>query len=918
TRHILIRCDSSGDLYPVTKPSTIPTALLSTSSFTWHQRLGHPGDEVLRRTTINSPRLNSPQPEPSNPPSPIQHPSPQPLDIPNQPPTEPPRTHRIVTRSQSGIVKPIDRLSLHTTSISSLPKSPFLVLQNPHWNNAMHDEYNALVKNGTWILVPRPTSINLVRSMWLFKHKFYADGTLSYYKARLVANGRSQQLGIDGDETFSPVVKPATIRTVLSLAVSQVFIWSEQAPRALFQRFTGYATRVGFYHSRCDSSLFILRKGSQVAYLLIHVDDIIPTASSTYILRQVITSLHNEFDMTDLGALNYFLGISATRHSIGLFLSQKQYAIELLARAHMTNCNPSRTPVYTDSKLGLEGVPVQDPTLYRSLAGGLQYLTFTRLDISCAVQQICLYMHDPREPHLAALNPKTAWLCNLLRELHSLLSAATLVYYDNVSTTYLSANPVQHQRTKHIEIDIHFVRDLVTASQVRVLHPRLISLTHNSLGQPWTYPKYTTRDRVYCLLVCVGIKRLLSVVEVTAASYEVTAASYEVTTAGYEVIVNGDSPPPMRFVDGIEQTYPPTTAEEKLARKNESKIDADDLEEIDLKWQMAMLTMRPKRFLKKTERMVGANDSETIGFDKTKVECYNFHKRGHFTKECKAPRENTNKEPVRRNVIVETTDANALVTQDGFGYDWCDQAEDAPTNFVLMAYTSSGLESVEARLDVYKKNEVVFEEDIKMLKLDIIFRDNALTDLKKKFEKAKKERDDLKHTLEKFENSFNNLSKLLDSHICDRNFMPPKPDLILAIMDEYVVSESVTSVPAIATNEAKTSKSKPKYVSEPLIEDWVSDSEDENETETKSKQRKPSFSFGKHLEEKHVIWAQFGKKQDKNATLQDFDEALNLQCVETASQSSLTSSMIESDNVTTICDDVNVADLKKPMEDCAG
>nr|GEV91706.1 ribonuclease H-like domain-containing protein [Tanacetum cinerariifolium] len=90
--------------------------------------------------------------------------------------------------------------------------------------------------------------------------------------------------------------------------------------------------------------------------------------------------------MTDLGALNYFLGISATCHSTGLFLSQNQYAIELLARAHMTNCNPSRTPVDTDSKLSPEGVPVQGPTLYHSLTGGLQYLTFTRPDISYAVE----------------------------------------------------------------------------------------------------------------------------------------------------------------------------------------------------------------------------------------------------------------------------------------------------------------------------------------------------------------------------------------------------------------------------------------------------------------------------------------------------------------------------------------------------
>ncbi|GJS70002.1 ribonuclease H-like domain-containing protein [Tanacetum coccineum] len=272
---------------------------------------------------------------------------------------KPTRTHRMVTRSQAGIVKPIDRLSLHTSPLSPIPKSPFLALKDPNWSNAMHDEYNALVKNGTWILVPRPSNVNLVRSMWLFKHKFHADGTLSRYKARLVANGSSQQLGVDFDETFSPVVKPATIRTVLSLAVSRRwpihqldvknaflngdlsetvymhqppgFVDSryphhvcllqrslyglKQAPRAWFQRFAGYATRAGFSPSRCDSSLFIYTQGSQVAYLLIYVDDIILTASSSVLLRQIIDSLHKEFDMTDLGALNYFLGISAVRHS---------------------------------------------------------------------------------------------------------------------------------------------------------------------------------------------------------------------------------------------------------------------------------------------------------------------------------------------------------------------------------------------------------------------------------------------------------------------------------------------------------------------------------------------------------------------------------------------------------------------------
>ncbi|GJU68746.1 ribonuclease H-like domain-containing protein [Tanacetum coccineum] len=153
-----------------------------------------------------------------------------------------------------------------------------------------NDEYNALIKNGTWILVPKPPNVNVVRSMWLFQHKYHADGSLSRYKACLVANGRNQQYGVDCSDTFSLVVKPATIRTVLSLALArnwpvhqldvknaffngdlsetvymyhpQGFVDShfphhvcrlqrslyglKQASRAWFQRFTGYALCVGF------------------------------------------------------------------------------------------------------------------------------------------------------------------------------------------------------------------------------------------------------------------------------------------------------------------------------------------------------------------------------------------------------------------------------------------------------------------------------------------------------------------------------------------------------------------------------------------------------------------------------------------------------------------------------------------------
>ncbi|GKC89799.1 ribonuclease H-like domain-containing protein [Tanacetum coccineum] len=261
------------------------------------------------------------------------------------------------------------------------------------------------------------------------------------------------------------------------------------------------------------------------------------------------------------------------------------------------------------------------------------------------------------------------------------------------------------------------------------------------------------------------------------------------------------------------------------------------------------------------------NDKDTVGFDMTKVKCYNCHKRGHFSRECRALRNqgNRNRDAPRRNAPVDTSTTNALVVQDGIGgYDWSFQAEEGITNFALMAYTSQGSSSSSSS-------------------------DSEL-------EEALKEKDDLKLKLEKFEESSKNLTKLINSQISakdkaglgydsqinenevvhsvfnsresdvddspvnDRfkigegfhavpppytgNYMPSRPDLSFAGLDDSIYK---TKVSETKTSISKTSKDiieKPKTVrpSAPIIEEWDTDSDNDSVFRPKSDQTKPKFT----------------------------------------------------------------------------
>ncbi|XP_019230719.1 PREDICTED: uncharacterized protein LOC109211623 [Nicotiana attenuata] len=279
---------------------------------------------------------------------------------------------------------PVEHLQDMTSPQQSL-EEPLEAAMYPSWQSAMTQEFEALYANNSCDLVPLPKGKYAIGCRWVYKVKHRADGIVERYKARLVVKGYTQQAGVDYTETFSPVVKMTTVRSLIAIAatkkwvslqVEQVSLWTE----------TGKQTM-----------------GSSIIFVAVYVDDVLLTGTDFEEINQLKAFLYDKFKIKDLGQLHYFLGLAILYKLDGIVISQIKFVLDLLKEYECLHYPALTSPIDPIVKLkAKEGAPLSDHTFYRKLVGKLNFLTNTRLDIAYGVQHFSQFLQDPREPHLQA------------------------------------------------------------------------------------------------------------------------------------------------------------------------------------------------------------------------------------------------------------------------------------------------------------------------------------------------------------------------------------------------------------------------------------------------------------------------------------------------------------------------------------
>ncbi|KAK1440796.1 hypothetical protein QVD17_06628 [Tagetes erecta] len=336
---------------------------------------------------------------------------------------------------------------LAAISSTDEPKTFKQAVQDENWRKAMEKEIRALEENGTWTLEELPEGKRAIDSKWVYKVKFKPNGEIERYKARLVARGFKQMEGVDFHDTFAPVAKLVTVRTLLAVAVKKDWIIHQldvdnaflhgdlneevymkipqgfdkgkenkvcrlrkslyglkQASRNWYQKFTLALLALGFKQSKADHSLFIYKEGTIFVAALIYVDDVIIVGNTPSKINETKDYLNKRFSIKDIGDLKYFLGIEVARTKEGLVLSQRKYTLDILEDCGVLGSRPSAFPMEQNLKLSKgDEEPRVDASQYRRLVGRLLYLQATRPDIVYSVNVLSQFVSDPRQSHMEAV-----------------------------------------------------------------------------------------------------------------------------------------------------------------------------------------------------------------------------------------------------------------------------------------------------------------------------------------------------------------------------------------------------------------------------------------------------------------------------------------------------------------------------------
>ncbi|RVX11419.1 Retrovirus-related Pol polyprotein from transposon TNT 1-94 [Vitis vinifera] len=399
---------------------------------------------------------------------------------------------------------------------TQVPNTIQEALKISEWKKAVQDEIDALEKNGTWTITDLPVGKRPVGCKWIFTIKYKADGSVERFKARLDPSliGCQSRLVLATTGHKKCVSKWGPRRGSL------------HGNTTWFRRKYGKESvlKLGYKQGQADHTLFVKKShAGKLAILIVYVDDIILSGNDMGELQNLKKYLSEEFEVKDLGNLKYFLGMEVARSRKGIVVSQRKYILDLLKETGMLGCKPIDTPMDSQKKLGIEkeSTPV-DRGRYQRLVGRLIYLSHTRPDIGFAVSAVrkglffrktenrdtevysdadwagniidrrstsgyCSFVwgnlvtwrskkqsvvaRSSAEAEYRALAQgicEGIWIKRVLSELGQTSSSPILMMCDNQAAISIAKNPVHHDRTKHVEIDRHFITEKVTSETVKL------------------------------------------------------------------------------------------------------------------------------------------------------------------------------------------------------------------------------------------------------------------------------------------------------------------------------------------------------------------------------------------------------------------------------------------------------------------